>query len=190
MSAALDLLRRANRVVALACGLVLLVTALFTLYEIAARAAGLPHLGGADEIGGYVMAGVTAWGLAFALTERAHVRIDMAVSRLRPLARDVVDVAALGSVAAVAVTVTLYGWRVVGQSLAASSRANTPLETPLWWPQIAWWTGWAWFATTSAAIAIVAFGLAVRRRSDELRLLAGTDAEADVVAGPGAGDAR
>lgn len=189
MTAALDLLRRVNRGVATLCGLVLILTVAFVLYEITARAASVPHLGGADEIGGYVMAGVTAWGLSFALTERAHIRIDMAVARLRPLMRDIVDVASLASIAAVAVTVAIYGWRVVGQSLDAGSRANTPLETPLWWPQIAWWTGWAWFALTATLIAAIALGLAVRRRSDELRALAGTDETVEVHERPAAGPA-
>ena len=168
-------LRRANRAIALACGLVLLATVLFVLVEIGLRALGLHGLGGSDEIGGYVMAGVTAWGLAFALTERAHIRIDMAVRRLTTPIRDAVDVAALASIAAVAITVAIYGWAVVGKSLERGSTANTPLETPLWWPQIAWWAGWTWFAVTASLVTLAAVTLALSRRSDELRVLAAND---------------
>lgn len=175
MISILHRLRKANRAVALACGGVLLLTVLFVLVEVGLRAVGLHGLGGSDEIGGYVMAGVSAWGLSFALTERAHIRIDMAVRRLHPLPRDLVDVVALTSIAAVAVTVCLYGWGVVGTSLERGSRANTALETPLWWPQIVWWAGWTWFAVCAVLVAAIGLGMAVQRRSDGLRHLAGTD---------------
>ena len=175
-------LRATNRVIALLCGVALLLTVGFVLVEIGLRVVGAHGLGGSDEIGGYVMAGVTAWGLAFALTERAHIRIDMAVRRLRPLGRDVIDVLALGSIALVAVTVATYGWAVVAKSLARGSRANTPLETPLALPQGVWWAGWTWFAVCSCLVAAVAAVLLVRRRSAELKALA-SDAEGDIVAG-------
>ena len=168
-------LRAINRAVALAWGVVLLATAAFVLVEIGLRALGMHGLGGTDEIGGYAMAGLTAWGLAFALTERAHIRIEIAVARLPSLLRDVVDVLALASIAAVGVTVALYGWGVVGKSIERGSTANTPLETPLWLPQIVWWTGWAWFAVCAALIALAGAWLAVGRRSDDLRALAATD---------------
>ncbi len=174
-------LRALNRRIALGCGIVLIATVVFVLVEITLRALGLPNLGGADEYAGYVMAGVTAWGLAFALTERAHIRIDMLVSGFRPLMRDIVDVMALVSIAVVAVTVALYGWSVLETSLASGSRANTPLETPLWVPQIIWLAGWGWFAITSCIIAAIGVGLAMSRQSGALRTLAGTEAEGEVV---------
>ena len=170
-----EALRRVNRAIALAWGVVLLAVAAFVLVEIALRALDMRGLGGSDEIGGYAMAGVAAWGLAFALTERAHIRIEFAVRRLPSLARDLVDVSALASVAVVAATVAAYGWSVVGKSLARGSTANTPLETPLWMPQIVWWLGWGWFALCASLVALAAATLAVSRRSDALRALAGTD---------------
>lgn len=166
-------LRAVNRAVALLCGAALLATAGFVLVEIALRAVGARGLGGSDEVAGYVMAGVAAWGLAYALTEGAHVRIDMAVRPLRPAVRDAVDVAALASIAAVAIAVAARGWQVVATSLDRGSRANTPLETPLWWPQIVWWAGWGWFAACSALLALAAGVLALRRRSQAVRALAG-----------------
>ena len=175
-------LRATNRAIALLSGFALFATVAFVLVEIALRAVGAHGLGGSDEIAGYVMAGVTSWGLAFALTERAHIRIDMAVRRLRPLVRDLIDVAALASVASVAVTVAVYGWAVVGKSIERGSRANTPLETPLAWPQGIWWAGWLWFAACACVVAGVGIVLLVRRRSTELNALA-SDAEADILAG-------
>ncbi len=180
MLKAMHVLRAINRMVALAGGVVLLFTALFVLIEISLRALGLPNLGGADEISGYVMAGVTAWGLAVALTERAHIRIDMAVSKLRDFWRDLVDVAALSTIAVIAVTVTVYSWRVISKSLTNSSSANTPLETPLWIPQMIWWSGWIWFSFTACAVTAIALGLLISRRSKELRNIAGSDEEVEI----------
>ncbi len=179
MLRAIGLLRTINRYVALTCGVVLLFTAAFVLSEISLRGLSLPNLGGADEISGYIMAGVTAWGLSVALTERAHIRIEMAVSRLRSFWRDVIDVAALSTFAAISTTVTVYGWTVLSKSIHGASRANTPLETPLWIPQVVWWSGWIWFSITSCLVAIIAAGLFVTRRSNELRSLAGTEEEAE-----------
>lgn len=180
MLKALKTLRAVNRVVALAGGVVLLLTAAFVLLEITLRALHLPNLGGADEISGYVMAGVTAWGLSVALTERAHIRIEMAVSKLRDFWRDLIDVAALSTIAAIAVTVTIYGWKVIGRSLANSSRANTPLETPLWLPQTIWWSGWIWFSFTACMVTAIALGLFFTRRSKELRAVAGSDEDVEI----------
>ena len=80
---------------------------------------------------------------------------------------------ATATLAAVAVTVSVYGWSVVARSLNSGSRANTPLETPLWIPQILWWSGWCWFAISACVICIAAFVLLLSRRSDELRALTG-----------------
>lgn len=175
----IQLLRNINRFVALVCGVVLLLTAAFILAEITLRAFSLPNLSGADEYSGYVMAGLASWGLAFALTEQAHIRIEMAVSKLRPLMRDVIDVIALSTLAAVAITVSVYGYRVLSKSLNASSRANTPLETPLWIPQLIWWSGWLWFSISTIIVLLVGIGLLFKRQSTALRELAGSDELAD-----------
>lgn len=180
MLKAIHILRTTNRCVALVCGVILLITAAFILLEILLRALRLPNLGGADEISGYIMAGVTAWGLAVALTERAHIRIDMAVSRMSDLWRDMVDVVALSTIAVIAVTVTFYGQGVIAKSLSNASRANTPLETPLWIPQAIWLTGWVWFSITACLITIIAICLFISRRSNVLRNLAGNDEEVEI----------
>ena len=80
----LTVLRRSNRVIALAVGLLLIATILFILLDIILRQFGR-SFGGSEEISGYVMAGVASWGLAFALLEQAHVRIDLVRLKLRPM---------------------------------------------------------------------------------------------------------
>src|SRR5205809_7779379 len=52
-------------------------------------------IGGADELAGYSLAIGTAWGLAAALVERAHIRIDSLYVLFPRKLRLALDVAAL-----------------------------------------------------------------------------------------------
>ena len=76
------LLSRMNYAIALIGGVVLLATVIFILVDIFLRQFAGRGLGGSDEISGYVIAGVAAWGFSYALVERAHVRIDVLTGRL------------------------------------------------------------------------------------------------------------
>ena len=167
-------LRRANRLVAVALGLLLALTALFVIADVALRAAGR-SLGGSDEISGYVMAIVTSWGLGFALGELAHVRIDLVRRRVASAARAALDLLALGATAAVAAVVAWRAWAVLGKSLARGSRANTPLETPLWIPQGLWWAGLLWFAIVAILCLVLAIALLARGERAAMERVAGTE---------------
>lgn len=171
-------LGRINRVVALVCGIVLLAAMALILTEIVMRQTAGRGIGGADEISGYVMAGIAAWGFSYALVERAHVRIDVLTGRLPPAGRSAFDLLALAGLATVAGFVTAYGWRVLGTSLARGSRANTPLETPLWIPQSIWLSGWAWLTLVAALLAIATAALMATGRWREAEAAAGVAAEA------------
>lgn len=154
MMSLVSLIRRLNDRLAIGVGLVLMACVAFTLVEIVSRRLGA-SLGGVDEISGYVMAVTTSWGISYALTEQAHVRIDLLRQRLVPFGRAVFDIISLLCLAATAIVVAWRGWAVVEKTLSTGARANTPLETPLWIPQSLWWAGWVWFAV-SAGILLVA----------------------------------
>ena len=67
-------------------------------------------------------------------------------------------------------TVTLIAircWPVLARSLANSSRANTPLETPLAWVQAPWFAGWVWFALVSWLTLIAAVLLVIKGRFEQ-----------------------
>lgn len=152
-------LKRINRVCALGAGVLLLLCAALVLLDIVLRQWGR-SLGGTDEISGYVMAIATAWGMAFALLELSHVRIDLLRSRGPSWVRAAFDLLALGVLAAVITLLAWHAWPVLARSIANSSHANTPLETPLAWVQWPWFLGWAWFAlvawlTWAAAVVLV-----------------------------------
>jgi len=150
-------LRKLNDRIAIAVGIGLLGCVLLTLVEIVARQLG-GSLGGVDEISGYAMAVTTSWGVSYALTEQAHVRIDLLRQRLVSFGRAVFDMISLGCLAATAIMIAWRGWDVLAKTLSTGARANTPLETPLWIPQVLWWSGWMWFAL-SALFLLVAAGV-------------------------------
>ncbi|MBV0914259.1 TRAP transporter small permease subunit [Anianabacter salinae] len=159
----LEHLRRINRLVALAVGAGLLFCAGFVLLDIVLRRFHA-SFGGTDEISGYVMAIATSWGMAYALSELGHVRIDVIRSRGGPLVRSLFDLFALSVLAA---TVSLIAWRcwpVLERSILNGSRANTPLETPLAWVQAPWMIGWIWFAAASWVTVLAAACLVLRGR--------------------------
>ena len=158
-------LRRANRHVAHAAGAAYLGCAVLVVLDILLRRVGA-GFGGTDEIAGYVMAVATAWGLSWALCERAHVRIDLVRGRLPGRGRAALDLLAMLALSGVALTVAWRCWPVLERSLLNGSRANTPLETPLVWAQAPWLAGWAWFALTSLALTAIAAAETMRGRPD------------------------
>ncbi|MEM0907136.1 MAG: TRAP transporter small permease [Pseudomonadota bacterium] len=154
MDAALAALIKLNRGVALLAGVALVLCALFILADIALRRVG-SSFGGTDEISGYVMAGLTAWGFGFALTERAHVRIDLLRDRLVSPLRAALDLLAMVALAYVALVMAVRGWPVLAKTIANNARANTVLETPLVIPQSVWFAGLVWFALMAAAMVLI-----------------------------------
>lgn len=172
----LDGLRRINHGVALLAGLILVACIVFILADVLLRQMG-SSLGGTDEISGYVMAAITAWGMAYALLEMAHVRIDIVRTQLGQPGRVVLDLIAMASLAAVTLLIAAQAWPVLGRTLEIGALANTPLETPLWIPQMVWWTGWAWFAIASCVLMVCAVAMMVKRQLDEAERTVGARSE-------------
>ena len=168
----IDFLRRINSGVALLAGLSLLACVALILIEIVVRQMGMP-LGGTDEISGYVMAITTSWGVAYALTEKAHVRIDLLRAKCVPAGRALLDCVAILALAGTAIVVAWRGWSVLSKTLATGAKANTALETPLWIPQLLWWSGWVWFAVSAVLIAVASLMLLAHRRYDDVNEIAG-----------------
>ncbi|WP_274425148.1 TRAP transporter small permease subunit [Chelativorans sp. YIM 93263] len=160
----LAVMRRLNTGIALAVGVLLTLTVAFIIVDITMRQVSR-SLGGSDEVSGYVMAIVASWGLSYALLELAHVRIDLLRMRLQSSGRFLLDVLSMFSVAAIACVVAFYAWPVLAKSIQQGSRANTPLETPLWIPQVLWFSGWVWFALTATVMLICAIGMLAQRQT-------------------------
>ncbi|HBU99619.1 TRAP transporter small permease subunit [Thalassospira lucentensis] len=172
-------IRRTNRIIALLVGLVLTGTVILIIAEIVLREVGI-SLGGAEEISGYVMAGVASWGMSYALTELAHVRIDLIRLRLQTRGRALLDLIAIVALAGVASLVAFQCWPVLEKTIERGSRANTALETPLWLPQTIWLSGWIWFAVSSCVLVILSLVLMMRRDFDQADALVGARSEVEL----------
>lgn len=173
-------LRRLNRGIALVTGALLMGCAAIVLIDIVLRQMG-SSFGGTDEITGYVMAIATSWGMAFTLLELGHVRIDILRGRAGPRGRALFD---LFSMLVLTGTVTLIAykcWPVLERSLANSSRANTPLETPLAWVQAPWFAGWVWFALMAWLTFVAAAMMVLKGRFDRAEDAIGCFGEEDIV---------
>jgi len=170
-------LGKVNRMIAIVAGIVLLLTVALILLEIILRQTFVGSLGGSDEISGYVMAGVATWGFAFALSERAHVRIDLIQARLPKTGAAFFDLFAMAGISAISALVSFYAWDVLAKTLARNSHANTPLATPLWIPQSIWFAGWVWLALVSAALLLCVLALMARRDWTSVDEIAGSSTE-------------
>lgn len=118
-------------------------------------------VGGADELSSYAFAISTTWSLAFALMQRANVRVDVIYQYFSPRLAALVDCIAVVALAVFIVMLTRYAFDVVNTSIVQNSAANTPLATPLWIPQGLWFVGLCWMIVvlalmlTRASIALV-----------------------------------
>lgn len=177
-----DVLRTLNRYIALACGVALMAAVVLILMEVAGRRVPALRVGGADELSGYVMAGLATWGFSYTLVERAHVRIDLFYIKLRAPGRAWFDILAMASVAFVAVLVAYYAYDVLGKSLARNSRSNTPLAIQLWIPQAIWFAGWVWLTITSTLLLVCMVVLSIAGRWHAVGRIGGVDIETGDVA--------
>ncbi|MBT8475189.1 MAG: TRAP transporter small permease [Alphaproteobacteria bacterium] len=162
----LSKLRTLNRWVAILVGIMLLTCAAVVLADIVLRQLG-SSFGGTDEISGYVMAIATSWGMGYALLELGHVRIDILRSRAGPKIRAAFDLFAMLVLSATITLIAVRCWPVLARSLDNSSRANTPLETPLALVQAPWFAGWVWFAIVAWLTFIAALLLVLQGRFDD-----------------------
>lgn len=171
-----DCLKRINNGVAIAAGLVLLACVLLILIDILLREFGV-SFGGSEEISGYVMASVSSWGICYALTVKAHVRIDVIRNKGMAASRSIFDLIALAATSYVAVYAAYYVIPVVGKTFKRNSFSNTSLETPLIIPQSIWMAGWIWFAVTSCVLLVCAFWLVIKQKHNQVNDLIGTETE-------------
>lgn len=158
----LSILRRLNMWIAILIGIMLFVCAGFILLDILLRQVG-SSFGGTDEISGYVMAIATSWGMGYALLELGHVRIDLLRGRVAAKGRAIFDLFAMIVLAGTITLIAFWSWFVLARSLANSSRANTPLETPLALVQAPWFAGWIWFALVAWLTFIAALLLVLKK---------------------------
>jgi TRAP-type C4-dicarboxylate transport system permease small subunit len=151
-----------GRIAALLGGYGLLALAALVGFEAVARKLFAFSLQGVDEIGGYIIAAMAAFGFSYALLQKAHTRIDIFTTRLSRPAQLWLNVLALAALAVFACFMAWRGCGALADSIELKSVSSTPLRTPLWLPQSVWVAGLVLFGVVGASIAAHAAWLALR----------------------------
>jgi TRAP-type C4-dicarboxylate transport system permease small subunit len=146
----------------LACGWWFIALSAATCVEMVSRKLFNYSLQGIDEVGGYTLAVTSAIGFSYALLLKAHTRVDYLLSRLPIGLRATLNLAAMVTLAAMALFAVYRGYVVPSESVEFQSVSTSPLQTPLWIPHSLWFLGWALFALCATILACHACLLFVR----------------------------
>ncbi len=143
-------------------GVLLLGAALLVAVEVICRYTRILTFSFGTELSTYALAIGATWSLAYAVVERAHVRVDVVSRRFPELPRAFFDVLAMAALVIVGALLTFGALEMTQTSWGLSAKANTTLGTPIALPQGAWTFGLLWF-TFVAAYRMVCAGLALCR---------------------------
>ena len=174
-------LERVSRIAVWIAGGMMLGTVGLVSAEVALRKVLNMSFGGADELSGYAYAIASSWAFAFALLSRDHIRIDVVYVVFPARVRAALDMIALASLGAFAVTLAIYAWQALSFSLEMGATANTPLATPLWIPQALWLLGFILFLVVLAVQFARSARAVARGDLEMLRSIAGTKTVRDEV---------
>lgn len=142
------------RFMGLAAGWGFVLCAFFITFEVLARSVLRVSTQSTTEITGYMLAFGLSWGLAHALTERSHVRIDMLVNRLPQRVRIWLHLLSLLLLGVFVGFVAWDAWALVDESLLFGATDISLLRTPLAIPQGLWAAGLATFLLLIACMVI------------------------------------
>ena len=144
-------------------GTLIILSALLVTLEVILRKLFNISLGGADELSGYAFGIATTFGFAYALFQRAHIRVDAAYNLFPAWLKLVADFVGIILLAGFAGIVTVMAWQLVGDTITHNSHSITPLRTPLTYPQVPWLFGWVFFVFCSVLLILAALIALIRR---------------------------
>lgn len=142
------------RICAIIAGWALMAIAVAATIEVFGRKYLNFSFQGIDEIGGYMLAGVSAIGFSYALTTRAHMRVTLLFPYVPGWVQAVLNLLAMVTLAAMAAFCAYRGFYEVFDSVTSLKRSNTPLQVPLWIPQSIWFFGMLLFAIGAVLMAV------------------------------------
>lgn len=150
----IDHAHKLSRVLVWIGGALILLSAFLVTFEVFLRKFFNTSLAGADEISGYAFGVATTFGLAYALFERAHIRVDALFIQLPRALRIVLNFFGLALLIGFAGVIAYMAWGLVADTLQFGSRSITPMRTPLAIPQIPWLFGWMFFVACGALLFV------------------------------------
>jgi TRAP-type C4-dicarboxylate transport system permease small subunit len=135
-------------------GVMLICSAVYTAAEVLARRFLALSLGGASEMAAYAFAISSAWAFSFSLLERAHIRIDALYQLASRPIRAFVDVVSVALLAVYAGMLAYFSYRLLEFAVVHHTKANTPLQTPIWIPLSLWYAGLILFLLVATFLTV------------------------------------
>jgi TRAP-type C4-dicarboxylate transport system permease small subunit len=143
-----------------------------------------------DEIGGYMLAGVCAFGFAYTLSQRSHMRVTLLFPYVSAPVQAVLNVLAMLTLAAMAAFCAWRGVYEVLDVLISGKHSNSPLQAPLWVPQSIWLAGMMLFALGAVLMAVHSISLLLRDRAALNRTYGPQSLEEEIATEVGHAEAR
>lgn len=163
MTKLLNLSEKFSRILVWIGGTLIILSALLVTLEVFLRKFFNVSIGGADELSGYAFGIATTFGLAYALFQRAHIRVDAAYNLFPAWLKLIADFVGIILLASFAGVITVMAWQMVADTLSHNSHSITPLRTPLKYPQIPWLFGWIYFVFCSVLLILTAVIALIKR---------------------------
>ncbi|MDB5416575.1 MAG: hypothetical protein JWR10_4910 [Rubritepida sp.] len=126
------------------------------------------------EITGYMLACGIAWGLAHTLACRAHIRVDVLVTRLPVKLRAPLHLFSLSLLAVFAVFTAWVAWELVDESALFDAHDNSALRVPMVIPQGIWAVGITAFLVMIFVLLLEGSLALLTGRGDQLDRLLGS----------------
>src|SRR4051812_26239485 len=123
------------------------------------------------ELTGYTLAFGISWGLAHALTMRAHIRIDVLINHLPDRLRYLMHLLSLAALAVFMGFIAKGAYDLVDESILFGATDISVLRTPLWIPQGLWAFGIAVFLVLIILMMAESFLLVLAGRGREAEAL-------------------
>ena len=124
-----------SKILSLICGYFLLGLCFLIFAEVIGRKFFSFSFQGIDEIGGYLVAISGSFAFGFGVLEKAHTRIDIALTKFPINLRNFFNVTAYLAIFLVSAFLARYSFVTLSESILFKSISATPLEVPIRYPQ-------------------------------------------------------
>lgn len=138
-----------SRFLAWVAGLLILLSALIVSVDVITRSILRLTFLYSFELSSYAFAASVTLGLAYTLTSRTHIRIEVVYVLFRNSVRIALDLVAIVLLAVAAVAFAWFAGQTVFYTYQVGAHSNTTLAVPLVIPQALWLVGLVWFALTA-----------------------------------------
>jgi TRAP-type C4-dicarboxylate transport system permease small subunit len=115
------------------------------------------------EISGYALAACIGLGMAFTVTSKANIRVDILLDALPARVRVLCDILAALALTIIAVALAWFTFGTLQQSWSMGARSVSTLQTPMILPQGIWWVGLFWFACIAVLVPVQAIARLIQR---------------------------